>query len=1364
MINRLVRAVAFGAIALTTLTVGSAVPVSAVPVPVPVPQPDVKIEIDKTSGVVGDKVTVTYTLSNLNKVTDFSHQFPSGMVSAAQVLAQTTCPVAVFPTSATASAGAKVRGLFNSVPDTPCKVVVGVTASKPGPFDLAGGFTSTTLGTRVVGDAAGDYTFTAADDTFLAHDQTKPTVTLSVDKTTDPADGHVTSALLGESQVLTYTILGRPYGTENTMSFEHTLPTGVDLDTDADGNTIVVDTCHVAGTPGPRDILVFPAFPGIPASGGTPGKGSASTAFSGVVMLSDGYLAGTDTAEAPSCEIKVLVKPSTAGPKNFGATGLAGFIINSTGEPPTSSLVNGVVATNVYIADPQVPTVTLSLDKSRITLGNDVILTYKATGMPYGTKQLDFSFADNSLSDMAQTYFSAQSIVSNTCGGNAQAFGVTGATLSAVTTAVAPSCELKVRWRALGAGHFDFGSNMILLNIANGIDPVVSLDVDPKLTMSVDNRKVVKGDNVTVTYSVDGGNSIGDNSWSWNQNLPAGFDNATYVSDSCRLVTTPARPTGGRRIVLSSDIAPAATAVGATASVTGMTGELTWVDAAEQTQHTCTLVARLHTAIPGHFDLGSDITTTDVTNLIAATDIFIADPTSPTMTLSTNTTNVGLGDDVDVTFSLTGVPYGTPHTSLNFWLEHPLLNRGLATSTLVSNTCGGTFAPPGIDAASLDGTESATAVTCKTVMRLRMLAAAVFDVANAFSDDGDILSTYAPLLVTVRPTLTVTTNATSVKVGDPVKLTYNVNAGVWSNPSATNLPAESALTKYSYAQALPGGLANPRVAVPSDAGCGNEFTNTATSVSATNNFATWSQFAAPHCTLVITATATKAGKFDALAGVSVVGLTKTVVPSTIYVADPTKPTVTMTASGTNFTTGDSLTLTYVVTGVPFGSAHSPMSITHALPTGVGTVTTGSNTCGGTLSGSGTTLTLTGAGLPGNETSTNTSCTFSATVKSAKAGSFDLGTGLTTTATNGLQKTSIVVADPAGFVAVAPARALDTRSGAVVAAGSTTEVQITGANGVPADATDVVLNVAVDGPTAGGYLTVYPCGTPRPTTSNVNFEAGETRSNGVTVKLGANGKVCIFSSAGANLVVDVNGAVVPHQGDGFSAFAPVRALDTRSRAARPAAGEVLRLTVRGRDGVPADASAVVLNVTSTDAQAAGFLTVFPCGSTMPLASSLNFASGRDIANSVVAKIGSTGEVCIYTSAATHVVVDVNGAFSKTSPNRSWSPDLLRLLDTRSSVKAAAGSVTELAVAGRSGVPANATAVVLNVTAVDPAAAGYMTMFPCGTSRPEVSNLNFGAHQTVPNAVTVAVGTGGNICVYTTQTSHLIVDLNGSYAPR
>ena len=86
-----------------------------------------------------------------------------------------------------------------------------------------------------------------------------------------------------------------------------------------------------------------------------------------------------------------------------------------------------------------------------------------------------------------------------------------------------------------------------------------------------------------------------------------------------------------------------------------------------------------------------------------------------------------------------------------------------------------------------------------------------------------------------------------------------------------------------------------------------------------------------------------------------------------------------------------------------------------------------------------------------------------------------------------------------------------------------------------------------------------------------------------------------------------------------------------------------VVVAGRGGVPTDASAVVLNVTVTGAQAAGFVTVYPCGTPRPNASNLNFATGSTIPNLVIAKVGAGGKVCLFTSAGTHLIADVNGYF-------------------------------------------------------------------------------------------------------------------------
>ena len=123
----------------------------------------------------------------------------------------------------------------------------------------------------------------------------------------------------------------------------------------------------------------------------------------------------------------------------------------------------------------------------------------------------------------------------------------------------------------------------------------------------------------------------------------------------------------------------------------------------------------------------------------------------------------------------------------------------------------------------------------------------------------------------------------------------------------------------------------------------------------------------------------------------------------------------------------------------------------------------------------------------------------------------------------------------GFVAVAPARLLDSRAGGstvdglfrglgVSGPGSVVELQVAGRAGVPGDASAVVLNVTAASASGGGYVTVFPCGSAPPNSSNLNTTAGGTVPNAVTVKVGAGGKVCLFTSPeiSTHLLADVNG--------------------------------------------------------------------------------------------------------------------------------------------------------------------------------------------------------------------------------------------------
>jgi len=214
-----------------------------------------------------------------------------------------------------------------------------------------------------------------------------------------------------------------------------------------------------------------------------------------------------------------------------------------------------------------------------------------------------------------------------------------------------------------------------------------------------------------------------------------------------------------------------------------------------------------------------------------------------------------------------------------------------------------------------------------------------------------------------------------------------------------------------------------------------------------------------------------------------------------------------------------------------------------------------------------------------------------------------------------------------------------------------------------------------------------------------------------------------------------------------------------------AGSTLALQVGGEAGVPTNADAVALNVTVVNAQAAGFATVYPCGQPRPETSNLNYAAGQTIPNLVIAKPGVLGWVCIYSDAAIDVLADLAGFFP-TGSGFTPIPNPARVLDTRNGIGApvapvAAGRTLEVQVTGVAGVPSNANAVVLNMTAVNAAAPGFATVYPCGQPRPEASNLNYAAGQTIPNLVIAKPGVGGKVCVFTYATIDVLADAAGFF---
>ena len=166
------------------------------------------------------------------------------------------------------------------------------------------------------------------------------------------------------------------------------------------------------------------------------------------------------------------------------------------------------------------------------------------------------------------------------------------------------------------------------------------------------------------------------------------------------------------------------------------------------------------------------------------------------------------------------------------------------------------------------------------------------------------------------------------------------------------------------------------------------------------------------------------------------------------------------------------------------------------------------------------------------------------------------------------------------------------------------------------------------------------GTP-PVVSNVNYIANRAVPNLATVRLSSAGSVCIYSERNAHVIVDVFGAYAP-SGAQFVPLSPSRIIDTRG-GAPIGQGEARRFTVAGSGGVPANATAVVLNVAADQASAPGYLTVYPCGGTPRVVSNLNFAPGQALANLVQVRL-SGGDICMAAESATHVFADVAGYFA------------------------------------------------------------------------------------------------------------------------
>ncbi len=406
------------------------------------------------------------------------------------------------------------------------------------------------------------------------------------------------------------------------------------------------------------------------------------------------------------------------------------------------------------------------------------------------------------------------------------------------------------------------------------------------------------------------------------------------------------------------------------------------------------------------------------------------------------------------------------------------------------------------------------------------------------------------------------------------------------------------------------------------------------------------------------------------------------------------------------------------------------------------------------------------------------------------------------------------APPGGFHPLTPTRILDSRSNIGITGVMTPgdgrsssgngytrratllnhQLKVTGVAGIPAAGVSaVLLNVTAIASSSGGFLSAYPRPPATdalggifadqatfgviPGTSNLNFALGEITPNLVLVKVGAGGTIRFNYSgfAGMHVLADVAGyfdtsaALTAPGGLGFTGIPPVRLMDTRNgigdTIGRFHPGDNRALLVAGTKGIPANAKSVVVNITSAYAPLGGYVTAYPDGEALPIASNLNVFAGGTRANSAVVKVGTNGKIRLAAfESDMDLIVDIFGYYSA-GGGFTTIMDPVRVFDTRNGLHTTIGQLgpgesRNVQIGGLGGVPSGAKAVIVNITVTDPSAGGWLTLWPAGQPRPTVSTLNWFPGRTVPNMAIVAVGANGQLSIYNDSgNAGVIVDVFG-----
>jgi hypothetical protein len=179
---------------------------------------------------------------------------------------------------------------------------------------------------------------------------------------------------------------------------------------------------------------------------------------------------------------------------------------------------------------------------------------------------------------------------------------------------------------------------------------------------------------------------------------------------------------------------------------------------------------------------------------------------------------------------------------------------------------------------------------------------------------------------------------------------------------------------------------------------------------------------------------------------------------------------------------------------------------------------------------------------------------------------------------------------------------------------------------------------------------------------------------------------------------------------------------------------------------------------------GYLTAWPSGQAQPVVSTLNSSTGAVTANAAIVPAGSGGDVSIFVSNASDVILDVNGYFAPPAAGglSLYTVTPCRALDTRSSSGAFDGTLTVPIHASTCAPPSSARAYVVNATVVPPGSLNYLTLWAEGGAQPDVSTLN-ASDGAITSNMAIVPTTNGSIDAFSTDSTQLLLDLSSYFAP-